>query len=310
MSDRTSITLKKLIISFSALAAVTACSQGENTAASSPDDAADEQASSSPSNTEILDTVLADDRRSQEERARDAFRHPKQTLSFFGVEPSMTVVEVWPGGGWYTNVIAPYIAAGGGSYYAAQFAAGDNEYYTKMLEQFTTTYTTAPDEYGAVTVTTLQPSTDSETAATPIAPEGSVDAVLTFRNAHNWMEGGYAEDFFSQFYTALKPGGVLGVVDHRANADTEEKLETGYVSEASVIALAEGAGFVLEERSEINANAADTKDHPFGVWTLPPVRRSSPAAGVEPAADFDRAKYDAIGESDRMTLRFRKPAAE
>ena len=324
MTDRFTSSFPKALISIAALMAAAGCAKGDNPSAGDNAESANAQSTQSPeqaqgtpnSYAESLDAVLADARRSDAERARDAFRNPKQTLLFFGVEPSMTVLEAWPGGGWYTNVLAPYLAAGNGTYYAANFAAGDSEYRQKAIANFTAKYSD-PAQYGAINMTTLQAHSDEEEAKAPIAPAGSVDVVLTFRNTHNWVHGGVAADYFAQFYTALKPGGVLGLVAHRADpesesADTdhEDQSATGYISEAEVIALAQEAGFVLDERSEINANPADTKDHPFGVWTLPPVRRSAPAAGVEPAEDFDRAKYDAIGESDRMTLRFRKPASE
>ena len=263
-----------------------------------------------PGNAEILQTVLAGDHRTEAERARDPFRNPAETLQFFGVEPDMTVVEVWPGGGWYTQVIAPYLKAGGGTYYAASFdPASESERVQAALAAFRENYAGQPDIYGDIILTAL--------AGDEIAPEGSADAVLTFRNVHNWIGRGSAEEFFVKFYRALKPGGVLGVVEHRADgAPTEattsdfvyEDGSAGYVLEADVIALATAAGFELAARSEINANPKDAKNHPFGVWTLPPTRRSSAVRGEEDP-DFDRSAYDAIGESDRMTLKFVKPLA-
>jgi len=249
---------------------------------------------------DVLDKVLAGAHRPGEERARDQYRHPKETLLFFGAEPSMTVVEVWPGGGWYSNVIAPFLAAGGGAYYAAGLDPASSERNASAVADFEAKYKGDASLYGTVNLTALSDAT--------IAPDDSADLVLTFRNVHNWMGAGTADANFAKFYAALKPGGVLGVVEHRAPEDAPAGFEgsSGYVKESTVITFAEAAGFELEARSEINANPADTKDHPFGVWTLPPVRRSSEVRGEE-TPGFDRAKYDAIGESDRMTLKFRKP---
>lgn len=251
----------------------------------------------------ILDEVIAGAQRLDEERARDASRHPKETLLFFGAEPSMTVVEIWPGGGWYSNIIAPFLARGGGVYYAAGLDPESSSRAQEAVSAFAEKFAGDPVTYGTVRLTVLG-------ADKPIAPEGSADLVLTFRNVHNWMMRGDAEDNFKAFYAALKPGGVLGVVEHRAanDIDADKENTSGYVRVATVMALAEEAGFEFEASSEINANSHDTKDHPFGVWTLPPVRRSSAVRGVDDP-DFDRTKYDAIGESDRMTLKFRKPLA-
>ena len=251
-----------------------------------------------PTAEDFLDQAIAGDHRSDEEKARDGFRNPKATLQFFGVAPDMTVVEIWPGGGWYTNVIAPYLAKGDGVYYAASFDPARSERAAAAVAAFEEKFGDRA-LYGDVRSSVLG-------GDGAIAPDGAADVVLTFRNVHNWMGGGAAPTFFEKFYTALKPGGILGVVEHRAD-DPQTPIQTGYMTEDAVIALALAAGFELEARSEVNANAADTKDHPFGVWTLPPVRRSSAARGAPPAPDFDRAKYDAIGESDRMTLKFRKP---
>lgn len=254
-------------------------------------------------NAARLDAVLAGDHRSDEERARDQYRHPKETLLFFGLAPDMTVVEVYPGGGWYTQVIAPYMKTGGGKLYAASFPAeGASERARAALDTFHKTYVEAPDTYGDVEMATLG-------AGHHIAPEGAADVVVTFRNIHSFMGRGTAEETFEEFYRALKPGGVLGVVEHRADgADLPRDGSKGYVYTDDVVAMAEAAGFEFDSASEINANLADTKDHPFGVWTLPPVRRSAQING-EDDPNFDRAHYDSIGESDRMTLKFRKPIA-
>jgi len=294
--------MKAIWIGASALA-LAACGGGDKTGDAASDAPAPAAEETAPAPAEILDSVLAGDHRSDEERARDASRNPKETLLFFGIEPDMTVVEAYPGGGWYTQVIAPYLNAGGGKLYAAGYdPASDNERVIASLDRFRTTYVEQPEIYGDVEMTVLG-------GEAPIAPAGSADAVVTFRNVHSWRDPGEGDAVFASFFDALKPGGVLGVVEHRADGAAEElpRIGTsGYMYTDDVIALAQGAGFVLDEASEINANPADTKDHPFGVWTLPPVSRTSEIRGNEDP-EFDRAPYDAIGESDRMTLRFVKP---
>ena len=280
-----------------AIAAGLAACGGQETAPEPAAAPAPEETTPAPS--AILDGVLAGDHRTEEERARDQYRHPKETLLFFGIEPDMIVVEAYPGGGWYTQVIAPYLKAGGGKLYAAGAARdGASERVAAALDAYKAKYVENPDIYGDVEMTAL---TDA------VAPAGSADAVLTFRNVHNWQSRGTAGDVFAAFYRALKPGGVLGVVEHRADgADLPRDGSSGYAYTDDVVAIAGAAGFIFDQSSEINANPADTKDHPFGVWTLPPVRRSSEIRGQEDP-DFDRTPYDAIGESDRMTLRFVKP---
>jgi predicted methyltransferase len=280
------------------------CGREDATSNATPAPAANTAAAQTPDSSAAMDAVLAGDHRTDEERARDQYRHPRETLSFFGVDPGMTVVEVWPGGGWYTNVIAPYLKSGGGKYYAAGFSEeGASERTLNALRTFRTNYVEKSEIYGDVEMSVLGAGND-------IAPEGTADAVLTFRNIHNFQSRKATDEYFAEFYRALKPGGVLGVVEHRAdgNDDLPADGSSGYVKEADVISMAEAAGFELAGRSEINANANDTKDHPYGVWTLPPVRRSAEVQGEEDP-DFDRAGYDAIGESDRMTLKFRKPLA-
>lgn len=244
----------------------------------------------------LLAEAIDDPLRPAADRARDQWRHPKETLAFFGVEPSMTVVEIWPGGGWYTQILAPYLHAGGGAYVAAHLDPSSGSRAADAVSRFQAAFSDQ-ERFGAVTVTTLE----------RVSP-GSADVVLTFRNAHNWIAADTAPNAFNAFYAMLKPGGVLGVVDHRANEAGDEDAATGYVKESSIRALAEAAGFEFVAASEINANPADTKDHPFGVWTLPPTRRSSASPGQEDLT-LDRKKYDAIGESDRMTLKFAKPAS-
>ena len=252
-----------------------------------------------PTPEEVLDAVIAGDWRG-EDAARDGARHPKETLTFFGLQPGMTVIEVWPGGGWYTKILAPYLARTEGRYVAAGFdPASDSEYVQKAIARFRQAYIDHPETYGTIETATLGPDSDE------LAPPGTVDMILTFRNVHNWMSNGFAEKAFADFYAALRPGGVLGVVEHRASEDAE----SGYVRQDYVIAMAEAAGFELIDASEINANPADAGDHPFGVWTLPPTLRSA-EYGQDPDPSYDSAAYEAIGESDRMTLKFRKSDSE
>ena len=249
-----------------------------------------------------LDAAINGDQRSDENKARDKFRHPKETLAFFGFRSDMTVVEIWPGGGWYTEILAPALK-GSGKFYAAQYSPNPTYgYQRRYYGAFLTKLGENPKIYRDVEITALDFPYDLR-----IAPAGSADMVLTFRNAHNWVNPGYgahaAALAFKVFFDALKPGGVLGVVDHRwPDAGNEDpKAENGYVSEERIIGLAEAAGFELAARSDINRNPRDNHDHPKGVWTLPPTL----AMGEE-----DREKYMEIGESDRMTLKFVKPVAK
>ena len=233
--------------------------------------------------------------RSTEEKARNEYRHPVETLKSFDVQPDMTVVEVWPGSGWYTSILAPWLHQHG-TFYAAHFPEdSDVPFYRRSVTLFKARLAKTPSLYDHVRVTALNPPTH-----TVIAPAGTVDRVLTFRNVHNWAKAGKTEAVFASFYDALKPGGILGVVEHRAPEvrPLERQIETGYMSEGYVIEQAEKAGFTLVERSEINANPKDEANHPAGVWTLPPSLR---------LGDKDRDTYLAIGESDRMTLKFIKP---
>ncbi|MCZ6806998.1 MAG: methyltransferase [Deltaproteobacteria bacterium] len=228
---------------------------------------------------------------------RNAYRHPGETLEFFGLEPTMTVVEIWPSRGWYTEILAPFLRADG-KYYAAGFALTAKRtpgWRKKMQRELEKKLAARPDLYDRVVVTELSIPERAE-----IAPPGTANMVLTFRNVHNWMKGGYAPQMFEAMFAALEPGGVLGVVEHRAKPGTsvEKMIESGYVTEAQVKKLAKRAGFRFVASSEVNANPKDTADHPMGVWTLPPTLR---------LGDKDRQKYVAIGESDRMTLKFIKP---
>jgi predicted methyltransferase len=243
-----------------------------------------------------VEVVLEGEHRSAGNKARDQYRHPKETLAFFGVEPDSVVVEVWPGGGWYTEILAPYLKDDG-RYIAAGFDPNSEmEFIRNAAADFQARLDADPELYGAAETTILMPPTHLE-----MVPAGSVDFVLTFRSVHNWMDRNIQGVILESAYAALKPGGVLGVVEHRGNPDTEQdpKASTGYVNQDYVIAMVQEAGFVFEDNSEINANPADTKDHPEGVWTLPPTLR---------LGDQDRDKYLEIGESDRFTLRFVKPA--
>lgn len=252
------------------------------------------RAEETPAQDERLREIIAGAHRSEESKARDRYRHPFETLTFFGIRPEMTVVEIYPGRGWYTEILAPYLK-GSGTLYAAEHP-GDPSYEAvqRSLEAFDQRIKSAPELYGEVKRTKLAKGAE-------IAPPGSADLVVTFRNVHSWMRSGTADETFAAMFKALKPGGVLGLVQHRGKPGVEQdpKAGSGYVSEDYVIALAEKAGFKLAEKSEINANPNDTKDYPKGVWTLPPTLR---------LGDADREKYLAIGESDRMTLKFVKPA--
>jgi predicted methyltransferase len=227
--------------------------------------------------------------------ARNIYRHPVETLMFFGLRPDMTVVEIAPGGaGWYTEILAPYLRESGCYYAAGYDPVSGEEYYRRNARALQDKLSERPDLYGHTILTVFAPP-----AKTDIAPPDSADLVVTFRNVHNWMGDDAADAAFASFYRALKPGGILGVVEHRGDPDRPQdpKAESGYVREDVVIALAEKAGFRLDARSEINANPKDRRDHPEGVWTLPPSYE---------LGDKDREKYAAIGESDRMTLRFKK----
>ncbi len=234
--------------------------------------------------------------RSQQNIDRNKYRHPVETLKWFGIKDDMTVVEISPGGGgWYTEVLAPLLREKG-KLYAASFSKDSSiEYYRNNARKYLDKLAARPEVYDRVTVTEFEPP-----AKAVLEPQGKADMVLTFRNNHNWLNSGTAEQTYEAMYKVLKPGGILGVVQHRGKANMIGKQwsKKGYVPEAEVIRLAEQAGFKLVGRSEINANPKDTKDYADGVWTLPPVYRLK---------DKDRAKYTAIGESDRMTLKFIKP---
>jgi predicted methyltransferase len=236
-----------------------------------------------------LEQAVASTTRTPANVARDKYRHPVETLAFFGLEPDDTVVEMWPGGGWYTEILAPYVKNGGGTYYAVA--------PEKNLVKVRELAAAKPDLYGHIRTAPFPIGSTKD-----VVPAGTADVVLTFRNVHNWQMGDkpFVEDAFRQIYAMLKPGGVLGVVDHRLpeNADAAREKTSGYVKVSTVRRLAEQAGFKFAGESAINANRKDSADWPDGVWTLPPVLTKGAV---------DREKYLAIGESDRMTLKFVKP---
>ena len=237
--------------------------------------------------------AVADPARKPENSARDKYRHPAQTLSFFGLKPDMSVIEMLPGGGWYSEILAPYLAANG--HYVAAVPPG------KETDSFQALLASDTARYGKVQVV---PFTAGQ--LTDFTPPGTADLVLTFRNIHNLLGSpdqpgdGNAPQTFADWYRALKPGGILGIEEHRLpeQMDVAREKTTGYVKRSTVIRLAMAAGFQLVAASDVNANPKDDHDHPKGVWTLPPTYS---------LGDTDKAKYAAIGESDRMTLKFVKP---
>jgi predicted methyltransferase len=235
----------------------------------------------------VLAFAVASPNRSEKNRARDQYRHPAETLGFFGVSSKQRVIELWPGGGWYTEILAPILRDEGKL--VAVAPTGD---YLKPYQDF---LAAKPSLYDRVELVEVTPPDKLA-----LGPDASADVVLTFRNLHGWITGGYEPQVHQAIFRVLKPGGVYGVVEHRAKPGTSaaETAKSGYVSEEATIAMVTAAGFVLDASSEINANPKDTKDHPNGVWSLPPSLRGG---------EVDREKFVAIGESDRMTLRFRKP---
>ncbi len=250
--------------------------------------------SSRQSTGEALDGILAGNQRSEANRERDQYRHPKATLLFFGIRPEMSVLEVWPEPGWYTEILAPLLRDKG-KYYAGVIAAEPgNVHITQRLDDYRQKLASRPDLYDRVQVVAF-PLDGSD-----VVPPGTLDMVVTFRNIHNWMARDAAAQAFAALYRALKPGGVLGVTEHRGNpaVPQDPKAKSGYVNEDYAIKLIEAQGFTLVGQSQLNANPKDTKDYQQGVWTLPPTYRLG-------AKDHD--KYAAIGESDRFTLKFVKP---
>jgi predicted methyltransferase len=267
----------KFLLSFALMFTLAACSTADQK----------KTTSAAPLPVSLTDAVKPDFRTAANMQ-RDMYRHPLETLTFFGVTPSMTVVEIWPSGGWYTEILAPYLAAQG-KYIIADPEA-DPKGYTNPRKEWLAKH---PIIASKVSATTFQPPKEIE-----LAPAGSVDMVLTFRNIHNWLPTKSQEQAFKTFFKALKPGGILGVVEHRANTKIKFNPESGYVLEKEVIRMAKKAGFILQEKSEINANPNDKANYPDGVWTLPPRLK---------LGEKNKAEYLAIGESDRMTLKFVKP---
>ena len=254
----------------------------------------------------VLVQVVAGDWRTAAQKERDVYRHPVEALSFWGLKPGMTVLEVQPGAAAYwTEILAPYTKRTGGRLYVTGADLGNpelSEASKKARADWEARFAAKPDLYGTITVLNWGPK------SAPL-PKDTFDLIVTARNVHNWMGSpGMVEKVFREFYDSLKPGGVLGLEEHRANPGPQDPTaESGYVTEAYVIELAEKAGFKLAARSEINANPKDTKDHPFGVWTLPPSLRTTPYGSSQPPdPNFDTSKYAAVGESDRMVLRFVK----
>jgi len=239
-----------------------------------------------------LDQAIAGEHRSEKNKTRDIYRHPKETLEFFGFDSSMTVVEITPGGGWYTEILAPALKGKGKLYGAHYPDTGEDNYFSNSRKRLEKKLASS-EVFNEVILTDFVPRKESA-----LAPKGTADLVLTFRNLHNWREEGTLQ-VFKDAYAALKKGGVLGVVEHRMPVSQKfaENMRSGYFPEALTIKLALEAGFTLAGSSDINANAKDSAQHPKGVWTLPPVLR---------LGDKDKAKYLAIGESDRMTLKFIK----
>jgi len=240
-----------------------------------------------------LAKAVADSNRTPGLAARDQYRHPQEVLEFAGIKPTMTVVEISPGGGYWTEILGPYLKDKG-TYYTALVPPGASENAKKAVDNWTKKLADNKARWGDVKLT------EFGKGSYDIAPAGSADLVITSRNVHNWMGAGFADEAFAAFYKALKPGGILSVEEHRASADQPQdpKAASGYVREDHTIALAKKAGFELVSRSEALANKKDTKDWPKGVWTLPPTL----ALGEQ-----DRDKYLAIGEADNFLLKFRKP---
>ena len=251
---------------------------------------------SEPSNAHSLESIITGEHRSDANKARDPYRHPLKTLEFFGLQEEITVVEIWPSGGWYDENIAPYLNESG-QYISAGYDPNDESpYFRARAAEFMDRLSQSPNLYSNVQHNILKLPDRMD-----IAEPGSADMILTFRNIHNWMARNQADEVFEGFFKALKPGGILGVVEHRGDASVPQDPEakSGYVNQHYAIVLAEKAGFIFEASSDVKANPKDTKNHRDGVWTLPPTYSS--------LSEEEKKDYSDIGESDRFTLKFRKP---
>jgi predicted methyltransferase len=285
MTAHHTLARRPFLFTLAALGALPACSTTAMNAGMAPED-------------EALKAALALPHRSAGNRARDTHRHPYETLRFLGLRPTLTVLELTPGGGWYTEVLAPYLRPQG-QFAVAHFAKeGGSEGMRRARSNFEARVAKQPELYDRMRIGTLP----VEGRFPDLGEDGSFDLVLTFRNVHNWLEDKSLDSKLLACQRLLKTGGVLGVVDHRASPGTaiETQMKTGYVTEALMEERARAAGFTLAARSEVNANPRDTKDHVNGVWSLPPT-----FAGKE----VDRERLAAIGESDRFTHRYVKAGA-
>ncbi len=247
-------------------------------------------------NVQQLDAIANGAHRSDAHKARNPYRNPARTLDWFGIKNNMTVVEISPGGGgWYSEILAPYLRENGALYVASYDSQSEVEYFRRNHKKYQDKLASDPKIYDRIKVFEFAPP-----GKPTLQPEGKADMVLTFRNLHNWINNDTVEPVFFAIYRVLKPGGALGLVAHRGDEHMVGKkwAQRGYVAEAEVIRIAEKAGFQFVGKTQINANPKDTRDHPEGVWALPPSLR---------LGDKDRAKYMAIGESDRMTMKFIKP---
>ena len=247
-------------------------------------------------NIDQLTVIANGEHRSEANKSRNQYRNPAKTLDWFGIRDNLTVVEISPGaGGWYSEILAPYLRDNGKFYVGSYDSESEIEYYRRSYKKYADKLASDPEIYGKVNMFEFAPPNKPV-----LQPEGQADMVLTFRNVHNWLNNDTADQVFAALYKVLKPGGILGLVTHRGEEHMTGKAgsKKGYVPEADVIRLAQQAGFQFVDKTEINANPKDTKDYPKGVWTLPPVYR---------LGDEDREKYAAIGESDRMTMKFMKP---
>jgi predicted methyltransferase len=249
------------------------------------------------SESDKLEKIVAGKHRTASFAARDVYRHPVETLKFFGIKDTMTVVEISPGGGWYSEILAPYLKDHGVYIAAGYDPQSEREYYKKNAKKFQNKLDANPEIYGKTQLAIMQPPKQLD-----FAKADSADMILSFRNTHNWHGSGGSEAVYASIFKALKAGGIFGLVQHRAGhihpKDSSGKM--GYLKQSEIIKLAEKVGFQLIEKSNINANPKDTRDYENGVWTLPPSYRLK---------DVDRKKYTEIGESDRMTLKFVKPHA-